>query len=148
MATSFTNNWKNILDKLQSVFRDEFKGAMKVYVGSSVDVGNQYLRIDPLGSALDSYMSNSETREFSIAITYHFRDVNAKKTTLDHVLRYVSRIESLIHDNMIMTLDKGTDADSTKALNCRMDSCSLNQGDENEYIVAWNWKCLHLGNVS
>ena len=143
MATSFTNNWKNILDKLQSVFRDEFKGAMKVYVGSSVDVGNQYLRIDTLGSALDSYMSNSETREFSIAITYHFRDINAKKTTLDHVLRYVSRIESLIHDNMIMTL-----SDSTKAIDCRVDECNLNQGDENEYIVVWSWKCLHVGNIS
>ena len=143
MATSFTNNWKNILDKLQSVFRDEFKGALKVYVGASVDAGNQYLRIDPLGSSLDSYMSNSETREFSIAITYHFRDVNAKKTTLDHVLRYVSRIESLIHDNMIMTL-----VDSTKAIDCRVDECNLNQGDENEYIVVWSWKCLHAGNIS
>jgi len=143
LATSFTNNWKNILDKLQSVFRDEFKGALKVYKGSSVDAGNQYLRIDPLGSSLDSYMSNSETREFSIAITYHFRDVNAKKTTLDHVLRYVSRIESLIHDNMIMTL-----SDSTKAIDCRVDECNLNQGDENEYVVVWSWKCLHVGNIS
>ena len=148
MATSFTNNWKNILDKLQSVFRDEFKGAMKVYVGASADVGNQYLRIDPVSSSLDSYMTNSETREFSVAITYHFRDANMKVKALDHILRYTSRIESLVHDNMIMTLDKGTDADSTKAVNCRMDSCSLNQGDESEYIVVWDWKCLHVGNIS
>ena len=88
-------------------------------------------------------MSSSETREYSIAITYHFRDVNAKGTTLDHILRYVSRIESLIHDNMIMTL-----ADSTKAIDCRVDECNLNQGDENEYIVVWSWKCLHAGNIS
>ena len=143
MATSFTNNWKNILDKLESIFKTEFKGAMKVYVGGSVDAGNQYLRIDPLGSDLLEYSVNSETREFSIAITYHFRDANVKTRSLDHILRYVSRIESLIHDNMAMTL-----VDSTKAIDCRVDECNLNQGDENEYIVVWSWKCLHAGNIS
>ena len=142
MATSFTNNWKNILDKLESVFKDEFKGTMRVYVGASVDAGNQYLRIDPLGSDLLEYSVSSETREFSIAITYHFRDANVKTRSLDHILRYVSRIESLIHDNMAMTL-----SDSSNLFNCRMDSCSLNQGDENEYLVVWDYKCMHLGNV-
>ena len=147
MATSFTNNWKNILDKLESIFKTEFKNAMKVYVGASVNAGNQYLRIDPLSSSLDSYMSNSETREYSIAITYHFRDANAKGTTLDHILRYVSRIESLIHDNMAMTY---TNENSVveNLFNCRVDSCSLNQGDENEYIVVWDYKCMHQGNLS
>ena len=61
MATSFTNNWKNILDKLQGVFRDEFKGALKIYVGASVDAGNQYLRIDPTGSNLLKYDTTAET---------------------------------------------------------------------------------------
>ena len=143
MATSFTNNWKNILNKLESVFKTEFKGALRVYVGASVDVGNQYIRIDPIGSDLLEYNVSSETREFSIAITYHFRDANVKTKALDHILRYVSRVESLIHDNMAMTL-----TDSSNLFNCRMDSCSLNQGDENEYIVVWDYKCMHLGNVS
>ena len=143
MATSFTNNWKNILDKLESIFKSEFKGALKVYVGASVDAGNQYLRIDPIGSDLLEYNVTSETREFSIAITYHFRDANVKTKALDHILRYVSRVESLTHDNMSMTL-----SDSSNLFNCRMDSCSLNQGDENEYIVVWDYKCMHLGNVS
>ena len=142
MATSFTNNWKNILDKLENIFKTEFKGAMKVYVGASVDAGNQYLRIDPIGSDLLEYSVSSETREFSIAITYHFRDANVKTRSLDHILRYVSRIESLIHDNMAMTL-----SDSSNLFNCRVDSCSLNQGDENEYLVVWDYKCQHLGNV-
>ena len=147
MATSFTNNWKNILDKLESIFKTEFKGAMKVYVGGSVDAGNQYLRIDPLGSDLLEYSVNSETREFSIAITYHFRDANVKTRSLDHILRYVSRIESLIHDNMAMTY---TNENSVveNLFNCRVDSCSLNQGDENEYIVVWDYKCMHQGNLS
>ena len=142
MATSFTNNWKNILDKLTSVFRDEFKGSLKIYVGSSQDAGNQYLRIDPLQSNLLEYNATSETREFSISMTYHFRDANAKNKALDHILRYVSRIESLVHDNMSMTL-----SDSSNLFNCRVESCQLNQGDENEYIVVWDYKCQHLGNI-
>ena len=147
MATSFTNNWKNILDKLENIFKTEFKGALKVYVGASVDAGNQYLRIDPLGSDLLEYSVSSETREFSIAITYHFRDANVKTRSLDHILRYVSRIESLIHDNMAMTY---TNENSVveNLFNCRVDSCSLNQGDENEYIVVWDYKCMHQGNLS
>ena len=143
MATSFTNNWKNILDKLENIFKTEFKGALKVYVGASVEAGNQYLRLDPVGSDLLEYNVSSETREFSIAITYHFRDANIKTRALDHILRYVSRIESLIHDNMAMTL-----TDSSNLFNCRVDSCSLNQGDENEYIVVWDYKCMHLSNLS
>ena len=147
MATSFTNNWKNILDKLENIFKTEFKGALKVYVGASVDAGNQYLRLDPVGSDLLEYNVSSETREFSIAITYHFRDANVKTRSLDHILRYVSRIESLIHDNMAMTY---TNENSVveNLFNCRVDSCSLNQGDENEYIVVWDYKCMHQGNLS
>ena len=146
MATSFTNNWKNILDKLENIFKTEFKGALKVYVGASVDAGNQYLRIDPTGSDLLEYNVSSETREFSIAITYHFRDANVKIKALDHILRYVSRIESLIHDNMAMTY---TNENSIveNLFNCRADSCSLNQGDESEYMVVWDYKCMHLGNT-
>ena len=147
MPTSFTNNWKNILDKLESIFKTEFKNALRVTVGASVDAGNQYIRLDPTGSNLLEYNVSSETREYSIAVTYHFRDANIKTRALDHILRYVSRIESLVHDNVSMTLDKGTDADSSSAFNCRMDSCSLNQGDENEYVVVWDYKCMHLGNT-
>ena len=147
MAISFTNNWMNILDKLESIFKTEFKNALRVTVGASVDAGNQYIRFDPVGSDLLEYSVSSETREFSIAITYHFRDANVKTRALDHILRYVSRIESLVHDNVSMTLNKGTDADNSSAFNCRMDSCSLNQGDENEYVVVWDYKCMHLGNT-
>ncbi len=143
MATTFNNNWKNILDKLQNAFRNEFKGSMKVYRGALADAGNQYLQIDPLGSNLVEYNSTSEMREFSIGITYHFRDANRKESSLDHILRYVSRIESLVHDNFSMTLD-----DSTRAFNCRMETCNLNQGDENEYIVQWDFKCMHVCNIA
>ena len=68
MAVTFTNNWKNILDKLRSVLRDEFKGALPVYIGEESSEGTQYLRLDPVSSELLEYNINSETREFTINV--------------------------------------------------------------------------------
>ena len=33
MPVTFTNNWKNILDKLQSTLRTEFGGSAPVFIG-------------------------------------------------------------------------------------------------------------------
>ena len=99
--------------------------------------------LEPSGSELVEYNTNSETREFTIDIYYVFSGANVKKTALDHVLRFVSRTEALIHDNMAMTL-----ADSTRAFNCRFESTDLNSDDEEStYVVQWVWQCQHLGNA-
>ena len=145
MAVNFTNNWKNILDKLESVLETEFKGALPVYKGNTVPKGvNQALQLIPTGSVLTDYNATSETREFSITIRFIFAEVNVKETALDHILRYVSRIEALIHSNVSMTL-----TDSTNAFNCRFESTNLNSDeDSGVYITEWDWKCQHLGNVS
>ena len=67
-----------------------------------------------------------------------------KDSALDHILRTTSRIEALVHDYMIVTL-----ADNSKAINCRMQSTDLNANEEDEmYVVAWEFKCLHVGNIS
>ena len=143
MAVTFTNNWKNILDKLESVFRTEFKGALKVYRGNKAPAGSTYLNLNPVGSELLEYNVTSETREFTIQILYYFLEANVRDSALDHILRTVSRIEALIHDNMAMTL-----TDSSNLFNCRMQSTELNTGDEDMYIVEWEYKCMHLGNIS
>ena len=144
MAVTFTNNWKNILDQLRKVLRDEYKGTLPVYIGADdSNTGTQYIRLDPVGSELTEYNTNSETREFTIDIFYVFGGANVKKTALDHVLRFVSRTEALIHDNITMTL-----ADSTTAFNCRFESTELNTDEEEStYVVRWVWKCQHLGNL-
>ena len=91
MAISFTNNWKNILDKLRSILRTEFKNALSVYIGAEDSkAGSQYLKLEPVGSDLTDYNATSETREFTINFFYVFSGANVKKTSLDHVLRYVS----------------------------------------------------------
>lgn len=141
---TFTNNWKNILDKLRNILRNEFKGALPVYIGDEGSEGTQYLRLDPIASELTEYSVNGETREFTISVFYYFAEHNLKKTALDHVLRYVSRIEALIHDNITMTL-----ADSSNAFNCRFEITELNPDEESGvYVVQWEYKCQHLGNVS
>ena len=144
MAISFTNNWKNILDKLESELRNEFKNTLPVYRGRKQPAGTQYLQLNPTGSELLEYGGNSETREFTIQILYYFLDANVRDSALEQILRTVSRTEALIHDNMIMTL-----SDNTKAVGCRMASTELNANEEEEmYVVEWVWKCTHVGNFS
>ena len=144
MAVTFTNNWKNILDKLESILESEFKGALPVYKGNSVPKGvNQALQLMPSSTVLSEYNINSETREYSIEVRFIFNEANINETALDHILRQVSRIEALIHDNITMTL-----ADSTSAFNCRFESTELDADEESGlYVVLWDYKCQHLGNT-
>ena len=144
MAVNFTNNFKNILDKLRNVLRTEFKGTLPVYIGhEQKEQGNQYLRLDPVGSTLNEYNTTSEMREFQINMFYYFADPNVNKSSLDHVLRFVSRIEALIHDNTAMVL-----TDSSNFFNCRIESTELNAlDDENEYVVQFEWRGQHVGNI-
>ena len=144
LGTDYQNNWKNILDKLESILETEFKGALPVYKGNTVPKGvNQALQLIPTGSVLSEYNTTSETREFSVTVRFIFAEVNVKETALDHILRYISRIEALIHDNVAMTL-----TDSTRAFNCRLETTDLNTDEESGiYITEWAWKCQHLGNT-
>ena len=144
MAVSFSNNWKLILDKLESILETEFKGALPVYKGNSIPTGvNQAIQLIPSGSTLSEYNATSETREFTIDIRFIFNEANVNETALDHILRQVSRVEALIHDNVSMAL-----SDNTNAFNCRFESTELNADEETGvYVVVWDYKCQHLGNV-
>jgi hypothetical protein len=144
MAITPENTFKNILDKLRNVLRTEFKGAMPIYIGHETkEVATQYLRLDPIGSTLSEYNVNGELREYQINMFYYFADPNVNKSSLDHVLRFVSRIEALIHDNIKMTLSNSTDC-----FNCRIESTELNAlDDENEYVVQFEWRGQYLGNL-
>ena len=145
MAITPEDTYTKILNKLRSLFRDEFKNALPVYIGhESSQASSQFLRLDPVGSELLTYMVTGEQREFTVNIYYYFLDKNIKKTSLDHVLRYVSRIEALIHDYTSTTL-----TDSSNLYNGRIESTSLNAlEDENEYVVEFVWKGQHTGNIS
>jgi hypothetical protein len=145
MTVTFTNNFTNILNKLRNTLRTEFKGTLPVYIGhEQKEQGNQYLRLDPVGSTLSEYNVNGEIREFQVNMFYYFADPNVNKTSLDHVLRFVSRIEALIHDNTAMVL-----TDSSNCFNCRIESTELNAlDDENEYVVQFEWRGQHHSNTA
>ena len=147
MAVSFTNNWKNILDKLENTLRTEFKGALPIYRGNRAPAGTTYLQLNPTGSELLDYAVKTEIREFTIQILYYFLEANVKDGALDHILRTVSRIEALIHDNVTMSYTNESSVAET-AYNCRMQSTTLNVGDDDMYVVEWEWKCLHRGNLT
>ena len=145
MAIDFTNNWKNILDKLRNVLRTEYRGTVAVYIGDEeTTAGNQSIRIEPQRSDLIEYMVTQEVREFTVNIFYVFSGVNVKKASLDNILRFVSRTEALVHDNTTMTL-----SDSSVAYNCRIESTELGTDEEETaYVVSWVWKCLHRSNLT
>ena len=101
--------------------------------------------INPLGSDSTDVSVNAELREYNFNLGIYFKDKNVNETDLDSILRFVSRLESLIQDNFSMTL-----SDSTTAFNCKIDSTELDADEDNEeyYIVNCNYTCQHLGNVS
>ena len=71
MAVAFTNNWKNILDKLRSVLRAEYGNTLPVYIGDEdTAASSQYIRLDPQSSELMEYSVSSEMREYTINIFY------------------------------------------------------------------------------
>ena len=144
MAITPENTFKNILDKLRNVLRTEFKGTLPIYIGHETkEVATQYLLLDPIGSNISEYNVNGELREYQVNMFYYFADPNVNKSSLDHVLRFVSRIEALIHDNIKMTLSNSTDC-----FNCRIESTELNAlDDENEYVVQFEWRGQYLGNL-
>ena len=145
MAVTFTNNWKNILDKVQSTLRTEFGGTAPVFIGREDEsAGNQYFRLAPAGSELTELASFSEQREFTINIFFYFDSKEIGKKEYDHILRFVSRTEALMHDNVTLTL-----SDSTTLFDCRMESCALDVGEiDDPYTVQWEYLCSHVGNTA
>ena len=143
MPTTFTNNWKNILDKLESIIKTEFKGTLPVCIGfDDKTIGSQYLRLIPIKTDLLEYNATAELREFTIEIILQVKTINTNKGAIHNLTRMVSRIESLITDNISMTL-----SDSSNAINCRVNSTTFESSDQDGSIVSFDYKCQHLGNV-
>ena len=145
MPVTFQNNWKHIIDKLESVIEAEFKGALPVYKAYSIPKGvNQAIQMNPSQSTLAEQAVNSETREYTIDLRFVFNEGNVNETALDHILRQVERIRALVHDNISMTLSAGG-----RAFDCRIEDELLNADPESGlYVVSWEWKCLHQQNLS
>jgi len=113
-----------------------------------MQASTQFIRLDPEGSELLTYMATGEQREYTVNIYYYFLDKNIKNPSLDHVLRYVSRIEALMHDYSSTTYTNENSA-TEHWYNGRVEATTLNSlEDENEYVVEFVWKGQHTGNIS
>ena len=145
MAITPEDTYTKILNKIKNIFRNEFGGSVPVYVGHETrPQGSQYIRLDPNGSVLTEELSSGQIREYSINIYFYFLDKNIKISALEHVLRYTSRIEALVHNNRTATL-----SDSSDIFNCKIETTELNALEEdNEYVVLLEWNGQHMGNIS
>ena len=65
------------------------------------------------------------------------------------MLRYVSRTEALIVKENVSMSYTNENSETELAYNCRLESTVLNSDEESGvYVVEWDWKCSHVGNIS
>ena len=92
---TFVNIWDDkILDTIRTFLNNEFAGTIPVYTGDFKDMGNQSIRLNPVGSDLIERMATGETREYILDVSYTFKEKTVKKDTWEHILRQVSHIEA------------------------------------------------------
>jgi len=148
MTISFVNIWETkILDAIREFLNTEFAGIIPIYTGKFKDMGSQSIRLNPVGSDLIDFMATAETREYILDVSYTFKEKSIKRDTWEHILRKISHIEALFHDNM-------ASATSGDFFNGRLESCRINEKTEEEAeidglnVIRWEWRGMHLGNIS
>tara|TARA_Y100000593_G_scaffold18998_4_gene37864 strand:+ start:775 stop:1218 length:444 start_codon:yes stop_codon:yes gene_type:complete len=146
MPVTFTNNIENILKKLRSILRTEF--SIPVYYGYKFLQDNQYIRIMPLDTELLEYATFAETKQYNFNIEFYFLSKHENENEFGIMLRNISRLEALIHDNITMTLG---DANSTTAYDCRIDNteydADIDGVSDDYFVVLSSFNCKHIGNV-
>jgi hypothetical protein len=141
---TFENIWDDkILDTIRSFLNEEFAGSIPIYTGNFKDMGNQSIRLNPVGSDLIERMATGETREYILDVSYTFKEKTVKKDTWEHILRQLSHIEALFFQNMNNIFFDGN-----------LLSCRINELEEDEALIEglnvmrWEWRGKYLGNIS
>ena len=141
---TFVNIWEDkILDTIRTFLNNEFAGSIPVYTGNFKDMGNQSIRLNPIGSDLTEVLTSGEVREYILDVSYTFKEQIIKKDTWEHILRQVSHIEGLFFQNQNNTFFDG-----------RLLTCRINEIEEDEALIEglnvmrWEWRGKFLGNIS
>ena len=106
-------------------------------------MGNQSIRLNPVGSDLIDRMATGEMREYILDVSYTFKEKTIKRDTWEHILRQVSHIEGLFFQNQSNTFFDG-----------RLLTCRINEIEEDEALIEglnvmrWEWRGKFLGNIS
>ena len=141
---TFVNIWDDkILDTIRTFLNNEFAGSIPVYTGKFKDMGNQSIRLNPVGSDLIERMATGEMREYIIDVSYTFKEKAIKKDTWEHILRQVSHIEGLFFQNQSNTFFDG------RLLTCRINEIETDEAlIEGLNVMRWEWRGKYLGNIS
>ena len=148
MAITFVNIWETkILDTIRTFLNDEFAGSIPVYTGDFKDMGNQSIRLNPIGSDLLRIdATRAETREYIVDVSYTFKEKVVKKDTWEHILRQLSHIEALFHDN--------TTGSGNTFYDGRFETARINEKIEEEgeieglNVIRWEWRGTYTGNTT
>ena len=142
---SFTNIWETkILDTIRTFLNNEFAGTIPIYTGDFKDMGSQSIRLQPIGSDLLSMAIEAETREYILDVSYTFKEKSVKKDTWEHILRQVSHIEALFHDNGVGSGDTFYDG---RLENCRINDKTEDENIEGLNVMRWEWRGTFTGNT-
>ena len=140
---TWENIWNDkILGTIRSFLNVEFAGAIPIYTGSFKDMGSQSIRLQPVGSDLVSRLASAELREYILDVSYTFKEKSVKKDTWEHIMRQVSHIEALFHDNANNTYFDGV-----------LQNSRVNEKTEEEEsidglnVIRWEWRGKYLGNL-
>ena len=141
---TFVNIWEDkILGTIRSFLNEEFAGSIPIYTGKFKDMGNQSIRLNPIGSDLLSHMASAELREYVLDVSYTFKEQAMKKDTWEHIMRQVSHIEALFHDNTNNTYFDGV------LLNSRInEKTTEEEAIDGLNVVRWEWRGKYLGNIT
>ena len=142
---TFVNIWETkILDTIRTFLNNEFAGTIPIYTGDFKDMGSQSIRLQPIGSNLLSMAIEAETREYILDVSYTFKEKSVKKDTWEHILRQVSHIEALFHDNVVGSGDTFYDG---RLENCRINDKTEDENIEGLNVMRWEWRGTFTGNT-
>ena len=144
MAITFENVFKDkILDTIRTFLNTEFAGTISVYTGNFKNMGNQSIRLTPVGNDLSQLMSSGEVREYIVDVGYYFKEKALKRDVWEHILRMVSRIENLFDDNRSNTYFNG------RLANMRINEKTAEEEEiEGLNVVKWEFRGMYLSNMS
>ena len=144
MAITFENVFKDkILDTIRTFLNTEFAGTISVYTGNFKNMGNQSIRLTPVGNDLTQKLSTGEIREYIVDIGYYFKEKALKRDAWEHILRMVSRIENLFDDNRSNTYFNG------RLANMRINEKTAEEEEiEGLNVVKWEFRGMYLSNMS
>ena len=144
MAITFENVFKDkILDTIRSFLNTEFAGTISVYTGNFKNMGNQSIRLTPIGNDLTQTLVPGEIRDYIVDVGYYFKEKALKRDVWEHILRMVSRIENLFDDNRSNTYFNG------RLANMRINEKTAEEEEiEGLNVVKWEFRGMYLSNVS